>query len=85
MDQFTVECDDQIGIGVAARLGDLDDSLVIHALFIDGLRGGDGADTIRVFGGPGVSDVMEARETTCSWTEEGKGSAWTAARETTGS
>ena len=33
VDQFTVECDDPVsGSGSPPRLGDLDDSLVIHAL-----------------------------------------------------
>ena len=57
VDQFTVECTIQYGIGVAAELGDLDDTLVIDAFWIDRLEGGDGADTIRVSGGPGISTV----------------------------
>jgi Ca2+-binding RTX toxin-like protein len=57
VDQFTVECTIQYGIGVVAELGDLDDSLVIDAFWIERLKGGDGADTIRVSGGPGIAPV----------------------------
>ena len=57
IDQFTVSCVIQYGIGVSAELGDLDDSLVIDAFWIDRLEGGDGDDTIRVSGGPGIAVV----------------------------
>jgi len=57
VNQFTAVCTFEYGIGVAAELGDLDDSAVIDAFWIDRIVGGDGADTIRVSGGPGVSDV----------------------------
>jgi Ca2+-binding RTX toxin-like protein len=57
VDQFTVECAIQYGIGVAAKLGDLDDSLVIDAFWIERLEAGDGSDTIRVSGGPGIATV----------------------------
>jgi len=57
VDPFTAVCTFEYGIGVAAELGDLDDSAVIDAFWIDRVEGGDGADTITVSGGPGVSDV----------------------------
>lgn len=57
VDQFTVSCVIQYGIGVSAELGDLDDSLVIDAFWIDRLDGGDGDDTMRVSGGPGIALV----------------------------
>ena len=41
VDQFTVECTIQYGIGVVAELGDLDDSLVIDAFWIERLKGGE--------------------------------------------
>jgi Ca2+-binding RTX toxin-like protein len=57
IDQFTVECTIQYGIGVAAELGDLDDALVIDAFWIDRLEGGDGTDRITISGGPGIATV----------------------------
>jgi hypothetical protein len=85
VDQFTAECTIQYGIGVAAELGDLDDTLVIDAFWIDRLEAGteptgSGCPADRVSRQSGA-----APETTCSWTLEGGDSTFAVGPVTTDS
>lgn len=56
-DPFTAVCSIEFGISVAAELGDLDDTAVVVANYIDRVEGGAGADTITTSGGLAASDV----------------------------
>jgi Ca2+-binding RTX toxin-like protein len=56
-DLFTAVCSIEFGISVAAELGDLDDTAVVVANYIDRVEGGAGADTITTSGGRAAGDV----------------------------